>query len=110
VWDLGIVSFTSSFVMPGSHHFPPPVSPVKWKEYSLSHHTNPSSIPPSRDSLPPKPQHTLPVRMKCASMAHLLQPHKKEMIEDLRTREENRAARFKLRSILIQELTVKLGS
>jgi hypothetical protein len=32
------------------------------------------------------------------------------MIEDLRTREENRAARFKLRSILIQELTVKLGS
>lgn len=31
------------------------------------------------------------------------------MIEDLRLREENRATRFKLRSTLIQELTVKLG-
>jgi hypothetical protein len=31
------------------------------------------------------------------------------MIEDIKIREQNRAARFKLRSTLIQELSAKLG-
>mmetsp|Transcript_5807 Transcript_5807/g.6005 ORF Transcript_5807/g.6005 Transcript_5807/m.6005 type:complete len:275 (-) Transcript_5807:180-1004(-) len=78
-----------------SKHLPSPISPVKWKEYSLSQAWGVSHIPPSRDSSLPKPGH--------------ISTQKKEAILEIKLREDNRAARFKLRSTIIQELTNRLG-